>query len=60
MKVHAVTQGTPEWKRLRAGIPTASAFDQLVVSSLNKDGQLASSKSLTKYLHKLLTERLLG
>lgn len=30
MIIHDVTQNSPEWKQVRAGIPTASAFSKLV------------------------------
>lgn len=53
MKIHDVAQGTPAWMKLRAGIPTASCFDQIVT----KTGEL--SKSSRGYLHHLLAERIL-
>lgn len=54
MKIHNVTQGTPEWMNLRAGIPTASAFD-LILTPGGKP-----SKSQERYMHTLLAERLMG
>lgn len=60
MIVHDVTQGTPEWLKLRSGIPTASSFDQIVYSKLDENGVLPKSKSQGKYLHILVAERLMG
>lgn len=54
MKVYDVAQGTSQWLYLRAGIPTASNFDQIVT----KSG--AESKSREKYMLKLLAERVMG
>lgn len=54
MIVHNVTQGSPEWLALRAGIPTASCFDQI----LTPKGK--ASTSAERYLHTLLAERLMG
>lgn len=54
MIVHTVTQGTTEWLRLRAGIPTASCFDQL----LTPTGKLSTQSK--GYMHRLLAERMLG
>jgi len=33
MKIHDVEQNTPEWLALRAGMPTASAFNRIVTST---------------------------
>jgi len=52
--VHSVTQGSADWLKLRAGIPTASAFDNIVTPTG------AKSKSRERYLHALLAERMLG
>ena len=54
MIVHQCVQGTAEWLAIRAGIPTASAFDRIIT----KSGK--PSKSAEKYLHGLLAERLMG
>lgn len=54
MILHSVTQGTPEWHTLRAGIPTASCFDQI----LTPGGE--ASKSAERYMFKLIAERLIG
>lgn len=54
MKIHAVTQGSAAWRELRAGIPTASEFDNL----LTPTGK--PSKSFDRYLHELLAERIMG
>lgn len=49
-----VQQGAPDWFRLRAGIPTASAFDQIVTP---KKGEPAAARY--KYACRLIAERLL-
>lgn len=54
MIVHNCTQGTSEWLQLRAGIPTASAFDMI----LTKSGK--PSQSAERYFYTLLAERLMG
>lgn len=55
MKIHNVEQGTPEWKRLRAGIPTASCWHKIVTPA-----KLQPSKSQTDYMYTLLAERYIG
>lgn len=54
MIIHDCIQGTSEWLRLRAGIPTASSFDSIIT----KSG--AKSQSRERYLLTLLAERLMG
>lgn len=54
MKVHNVEQGTDAWLALRAGIPTASRFDEI----LTPTG--APSKQADKYMMELLAEWLSG
>lgn len=54
MIAHDCIQGTPEWLALRAGIPTASNFDRI----LTPKGK--PSTQVTKYMHALLAERLMG
>jgi hypothetical protein len=54
MKRHDVIQGTPEWLALRAGIPTASCFDQIITPK----GKASSQAE--RYLHTLLAERIMG
>lgn len=49
-----VIQGTQEWESLRAGVPTASAFDKIVTPGGGR------SKSREAYMYKLCAERLLG
>lgn len=39
MKIHNVAQGTPEWKALRTGIPTASEFDKIITPTGKLSGQ---------------------
>ena len=53
MIIHRCEQGTSEWLRLRAGIPTASQFDRIVTP------KGALSKSADGYMHELLAERML-
>lgn len=54
MIVHDVLQGTPEWLKLRAGIPTASEFDKIVTPGGKP------SKSAEPYMFRLLAERCMG
>ena len=54
MIVHDVLQGTTEWLAVRAGIPTASAFDRIIT----KSGK--PSTQAEKYMHRLLAERMMG
>lgn len=54
MKIHGVEQGTDEWFSLRAGIPTASRFSDLVTSK----GE--ASKSLEGYATTLAGEKYAG
>lgn len=55
MKIHNVQQGTPEWLKLRLGIPTASDFDHVITPV---KGDL--SKTAPKYACRLIAERLLN
>ena len=54
MKIHNVEQRSPEWYRLRAGIPTASEFSNLVTSTG------APSKSIPRYARQLAAEAFAG
>lgn len=54
MKFYDVKQGTAEWLRVRAGIPTASSFDKL----LTPGGEV--SKQAKDYQLSLLAERMMG
>jgi hypothetical protein len=54
MIVHRCQQGTEQWLQLRAGIPTASAFDRI----LTPGGK--PSRSAEKYMYQLLAERMMG
>jgi len=49
-----IEQGHDEWLDLRAGIPTASVFDQIITS------QGMPSKSQQKLIYRLAGERILG
>ncbi len=55
MKIHDVAQGSPEWLKLRLGIPTASEFHRIVTPG----GKLAKNETSRKYAFYLATERLL-
>jgi len=51
--IHNVVQGTPEWLNLRASVPTASEFDQLVTPEFKiRKGQMPET-----YLAKKLAEK---
>jgi YqaJ-like viral recombinase domain len=52
--IHNVVQGTQAWSKIRAGIPTASRFSEIVTPS----GEL--SKSAPRYMQELLYERIIG
>jgi hypothetical protein len=54
MKVYDCRQGSEEWLRVRAGIPTASQFDKIVTPT----GRRSTQQEL--YMYTLLAERLLG
>jgi putative phage-type endonuclease len=54
VKIHNCEQNTPEWRMLRAGIPTASAFDKIVTPT----GKASSQQE--KYKFRLLAERIMG
>jgi len=51
---HNVEQGSPEWARLRAGIPTASQFNRIVTPGGKPSVQA------DEYMRFLLAERLIG
>ena len=53
MKIYDVEQGSPEWKALRLGIPTASEFDKIVTPTG------AFSKQSQGYMNRLAAERFL-
>ena len=53
MKTYNVEQGSPQWKTLRLGIPTASEFDRIVTPT----GAL--SKQARGYMCRLAAERFL-
>lgn len=55
MKVHRIEQGTPEWKKLRLGIPTASWFHLLITPT----GKPTDNRERKKYLYRLVAERIL-
>lgn len=54
MIVHDCEQGSEEWIRVRAGIPTSSSFHKII----RKSGE--PSTSAQKYMNALLAERLMG
>jgi hypothetical protein len=55
MKIIDCEQGSADWFRARLGIPTASAFDQIVTPVTGK-----LSKSADRYAYRLIAERLLN
>lgn len=59
MIIHQVAQGTTEWLRLRAGIPTASLFDNIITSG-GKNGEPKASTQAPAYMRHLLAERMVG
>lgn len=54
MTIHQVAQGTKAWMDLRAGIPTASRFDDIITPG----GERSSSQP--RYMNHLLAERIMG
>jgi len=54
MKVYDVVQGTQEWLRVRAGVPSASQMHRVITPGGKP------SKSAERYLYELAAERLLG
>lgn len=54
MKIIDVQQGSPEWRRARLGIPTASEFKRIITST----GQ--PSKQAAMYARELVTETMIG
>ncbi len=65
MIIHEVAQGGEAWRRVRAGIPTASCFDKIMTPGAKgwageTKGKPGKSESATKYMNHLLAERALG
>lgn len=56
MIFHEVTQGTEAWLKLRAGIPTASAFENIITPG----GEKTKGERRVRYMHTLLAERIMG
>jgi len=54
--IHDVKQGTEEWLRLRAGIPTASEFKNLVTPAW----KIKTGKAVDTYFYKKLAEKWRG
>ena len=54
MKAHNVQQGSPEWKALRIGIPTASNFSKILTPRTGK-----ASSQAPAYMCQLIAESLL-
>ena len=57
MKIHPVTQGTPQWLALRSQYPTASEFKHLVSPAELKP---CKGKTVAKYIAKKVAEAWLG
>lgn len=56
MKIHNCKQGSSEWFGLRAGIPTASEFDNLV----SPEWKLRTGQTPESYLMKKAAEKIMG
>ncbi len=56
MKIIQCEQGSPEWKKARLGIPTASEMDALV----SPEGKVRTGAGPETYLYKKVCERILG
>jgi hypothetical protein len=56
MKIHRPDQRTPEWRRIRRGIPTASWFHTLITPL----GKPSENRERKKYIYRLAAERLLN
>lgn len=54
--IHDVEQGSPEWFKVRAGIPTASEFDSIITPLW----KARTGEGVNTYLSKKLAERWLG
>lgn len=54
MRLHDIEQRSPDWYRLRMGVPTASCFDQLITPTGRP------SKSATSYARFLAAELYIG
>ena len=55
MKIHRIEQGTPDWKKVRIGIPTASWFHTIITPL----GKSTDNRERKKYLYRLVAERIL-
>lgn len=53
MKIHMMVQGTPEWHKVRKGIPTASEFDKILTPKT-----LKPSSSQETYIYELIADAL--
>lgn len=56
MKIVQCDQGSPEWKKARLGIVTASEMDSLV----SPEGKVRTGAGVETYLYKKVCERVLG
>jgi hypothetical protein len=56
MKIHRLDQRTPEWRKIKRGIPTASWFHYLITPL----GKPSENRERKKYLYRLCAERLLN
>lgn len=55
-KIHNVEQGSAQWYKLRAGIPTASEFDCIITPT----GKKCTAEKRQKFIARLIAERLLN
>lgn len=56
LQIFDVEQGSPDWFALRAGVPTASCFDQILAKGKNG----AESLTRSRYMRTLAAERITG
>lgn len=54
MIISNVIQGTPEWFKEKAGVPSASCFDKIITTTGKPSAQAK------KYMYQLIGERMLG
>ena len=55
MKIHRIDQGTPEWRKVRMGVATASWFHTIITPL----GKPTDNRERKKYIYRLVAERLL-
>lgn len=53
---HDIEQGTPEWRLLRAGMPTASEFDKIITPT----GKRCKEATTDNFANRLIAELMMG